>query len=90
MKSTINKDMKTYVEYDETNPDVKAFAKIWIAIKKHHKNPAAILEVIKGRAGFVGSGKWTYKFNDKKFEVSGYANGKGFWGTDYSITEVTE
>ncbi len=42
------------------------------------------------RSGFVGSGEAFYRNNQTGavFHVERMANGKGFWGTDHSITEL--
>lgn len=89
MRSSINKNMKTYAEYDATVPEVKEFAKLWITSKK--KTGIGKFEGIKkisGKSGFVGSGEWIYEYKGNKFKVYGSANGKGFWGTDYCIEKI--
>lgn len=44
-----------------------------------------------GRSGFAGSGEDIYNENSsgKKYYISRSANGKGFSGTDYSISEAS-
>lgn len=91
-KSVIDSQNKTYVYFDENDPLVVDFKKIWLKDKKRIKEmPASIIKV-EGKTGFVGSGRWVYQMNieasNELFEVEGFANGKGFWGTDYSIRRL--
>jgi len=90
---TLNQSMKTRVDYDETDPETAEFAQLWIARKKDkpgakEKFEAAGIAFLEGKAGFVGSGHWKYEYKGNIFEISGYASGRGFWGTDYSIRKA--
>jgi len=42
---------------------------------------------VKSKNGYIGSGNWIYAFKGNQFEVNGYANGRGAWGTDYDISK---
>jgi hypothetical protein len=91
LHKTIDAKMKKYLNYDDADPIEKEFGEIYLKYKKGRISalPPEIKR-LEGKAGFVGSGKWLYEFKGKKFEVSGGANGKGFWGTDYSIWALPE
>jgi hypothetical protein len=44
------------------------------------------VKVVSDKAGFGGSGKAKYEFNDHKFGVNRSANGSGYDGTQHTIT----
>jgi hypothetical protein len=89
MKSALSASMKTYAYCIDDSPTLIEFFKLWVKSKKRNevlRNPE--VKFITGRTGYVGSGEWQYEYKGIKIAVEGHANGKGFWGTNYSIYEV--
>lgn len=89
---TIDSSMKTRLDYDETDSEMTEFAKLWLNNEKDkpgaYEKFKAQVKQIEGKPGFVGSGKWIFEYKGKKYEVYGSASGRGFWGTDYSISKA--
>ena len=86
--SVIDKSMKTYLDYDETDTQMVEFKKAYLKYKKNIAPLPDTIKKVEGKSGFVGSGSWVYEMNGVKFRVSGYPNGRTFWGTNYSISRV--
>ncbi len=85
--------MKTYARYDDSDPALAEFAKLFAKYKKGTLTSKEwdkwnTVIKIKAHSGFVGSGNWMYQYKGKTFEIDGHANGRGFWGTNYSINQV--
>jgi hypothetical protein len=89
-KSVIDARNKTFLYYDETDAEQVEFKKHYLKYKKNSVNLPDTIERVYSKPGFVGSGRFVYKFNNSFFDVFGSANGRGFWGTDYSIHRITE
>ena len=86
-KKTINAKRKTFLYYDEAVAPVVEFAKAWLKYKRgdHMAFPPAGAVMIEKKDGYVGSGSSAWLFQGTTIKITGHANGKGFWGTDYSI-----
>lgn len=96
-KSLIDKSMKTYVVYNNSNPIETEFVKLYYNYKKeksgcgkYYKLFTEATKFLSGKSGYAGSGFWLYSFKNKVFSITGCANGKNFWGTNYCINQESK
>lgn len=87
-RSLINAKLKSYVCYEEEDEPTVEFKKHFLKFKKHGTPLPENITLLNSKPGYVGSGNWDYEMNGNTFSVSGFANGRGFWGTDYLIVKM--
>jgi hypothetical protein len=83
-----------FVEWDKSDPATHAFGKAYHGkVKEGGMGPktdafANSAKAVGGQSGFGGSGHTVYEHGGNTFRVDRYANGKGFWGTDHSVSKI--